>query len=228
MKSPSATSKNDSLGFKNPGFEKDSAKNSPKVCVKVAQSGKNFTNISSTFQQTLKNINHQSRISKEDGNNNNKDCSPRSYPDVLADTVKKDKDRNKDIKVEEDDDTFWKQTKETFKNFYFLLLLLNGALFLFGSSIVFTHIIAYAESQGISATLAKVMVTLLGVASLLGKIGLGFISQKDGVNTILLYIAAVFTSGECGSHFCATEYYKLSLAWHQCLHFLVIYVKFGL
>ena len=69
-------------------------------------------------------------------------------------------------------------------------------MFLFGSSIVFTHIIAYAESQGISATLAKVMVTLLGVSSLLGKIGLGFISQKDGVNTILLYIVAVFISGE--------------------------------
>ena len=196
VKPTSAICKTASLGFKNVGFERDSAndsKDSPNVCAKIDQGAKDFTDIPSKFEHTLKTINHQR---KEDKDNNNKKCSPTGcYPDVLADTVKKDKDKNKD-KVEDENNTFWKQTKETFKNKFFMLLLLNGAMFLFGSSIVFTHIIAYAESQGISATLAKVMVTLLGVASLLGKIGLGFVSQKDGVNTILLYSATIGISGK--------------------------------
>ena len=111
--------------------------------------------------------------------------APHSYCDVLEDNTKGTTEEG-----------LKEQTKNILTNPYFALLLVNGSMFLFGSSVVFTHIIAYAESQGISPALGRAMVSLLGVASLAGKICLGFVSQQKSVNTVMLYIAAVFISGK--------------------------------
>ena len=140
----------------------------------------NIANVEKSFMN-IKKANKLATKRQEDANNN----TPHSYCDVLEDSTR-----------ENADESLKEQTKNIFTNPYFALLLINGAMFLFGSSVVFTHIIAYAESQGISPALGRAMVSLLGVASLVGKICLGLVSQQKQVNTVMLYIAAVFISGK--------------------------------
>ena len=140
----------------------------------------NITNVEKSFMNITR-ANKLATKRQEDANNN----TPHSYCDVLEDSTR-----------ETAEEGLKEQTKNIFTNPYFALLLVNGAMFLFGSSVVFTHIIAYAESQGISPALGRAMVSLLGVASLVGKIFLGLVSQQKQVNTIMLYTAAVFISGK--------------------------------
>ena len=62
------------------------------------------------------------------------------------------------------------QSLEILCNPCFILLLANIFLFLFGCSVVFTHIIAFAESQGISSSLGRVLVSILGGAGITGRL----------------------------------------------------------
>ena len=140
----------------------------------------NITNIEKSFMN-IKKANDLAKKRQEDEIKN----TPHSYCDVLEDSTK-----------ETTEESLKEQTKNILTNPYFALLLVNGSMFLFGSSVVFTHIIAYAESQGISPALGRAMVSLLGVASLAGKLCLGLVSQQKSVNTVMLYIAAVFISGK--------------------------------
>ena len=75
------------------------------------------------------------------------------------------------------------------------LTLINSAMFLFGLSVVFTHIAAYAESQGVSPSLGRALVSVLGGAGLAGRIGLSAMSNIPCTNTFGLYIAAVALTG---------------------------------
>ena len=95
------------------------------------------------------------------------------------------------------------QSSEILRNSKMLALLLNSLLFLFGLSVVFTHIAAYAESQGISASLGRALVSVIGGGALIGKIGLGVLSQMPCTNTFVLYIVAVALTGKsCRPWFC--------------------------
>ena len=88
------------------------------------------------------------------------------------------------------------QTSEILRDPRMLALLLNSLMFLFGLSVVFTHIAAYAESQGISASLGRALVSVIGGGALTGKIGLGILSQIPCTNTFVLYIVAVALTGK--------------------------------
>ena len=92
-----------------------------------------------------------------------------------------------------------KSVKEKLKLLYtnvsFVLLLISLSLFLFGTSIVFTHILPYVESENVSSSIGLLLVSVLGGAGLAGKIGLGAIAQLPRVNAIVLYIIAVFLCG---------------------------------
>ena len=61
---------------------------------------------------------------------------------------------------------------------------------------VFTHIAAYAESQGISTSLGRALVSVIGGGALIGKIGLGVLSQIPCTDTFVLYIVAVALRGK--------------------------------
>ena len=87
-------------------------------------------------------------------------------------------------------------THSIFSNFQFIVLLLNIFMFLFGSAVVFTHITAFAESEGISASFSNMMISALGLFSILGRICLSSLSQLPWINTIWLYIFAVFFCGK--------------------------------
>ena len=71
-------------------------------------------------------------------------------------------------------------------------------MFLFGTSVVFTHILPYAESENVSSSIGLLLVSVLGAAALVGKIGLGAIAQLPPVSPIVLYIITVFL---CGMYF---------------------------
>ena len=95
-----------------------------------------------------------------------------------------------------------KSVKEKLKLLYtnvsFVLLLISLSMFLFGTSVVFTHILPYAESENVSSSIGLLLVSVLGAAALVGKIGLGAIAQLPPVSPIVLYIITVFL---CGMYF---------------------------
>ena len=84
-----------------------------------------------------------------------------------------------------------------FSNTYFILMFISDCVFMFGVAIMYTHFMAFAESQGVSSSLRSLIISLIGFSSLLGRIALGMLSQHPNINTIMLYIAAVFPSGKC-------------------------------
>ena len=87
-------------------------------------------------------------------------------------------------------------TAKLFTNIQFILFLFNLVVFEFGNSVVYTHILAYAQSRGISSSLGKVMISALGLSSLIGRIVLSILSQQTWVDTIILYTIVVCTAGK--------------------------------
>ncbi len=79
---------------------------------------------------------------------------------------------------------------------HFLLLLVNTVLFYFGTSVMFTHLTAFAESQGKSTSFGNLMLSVLGGASILGRVILNALCQQKWVNSIALYIIAVSLCGK--------------------------------
>ncbi len=61
--------------------------------------------------------------------------------------------------------TIYRQTKTIFKNKNFVFVWANTALVTFSSSVAFTHIVAYAESEGLDPTWSSFLVTMLAVGS---------------------------------------------------------------
>ena len=74
-----------------------------------------------------------------------------------------------------------KSVKEKLKLLYtnvsFVLLLISLSMFLFGTSVVFTHILPYAESEKVSSSIGLLLVSVIGGAALVGRIALGAIAQ---------------------------------------------------
>ena len=120
---------------------------------------------------------------------------------------------NKKVKIKfQKENTVKKSVKEKLKLLYtnvsFVLLLISLSMFLFGTSIVFTHILPYAESENVSSSIGLLLVSVLGGAGLAGKIGLGAIAQLPRVNPIVLYIIAVFL---CGTYIHYSPQIKIDL-----------------
>ena len=89
-----------------------------------------------------------------------------------------------------------KMVTNLFSNFDFVLLLINKSSVIFGAAVVYTHLVAYAESQGISPSLGRLMVSLVGLSNLIGKLSLSALSQHPRINTVVLYIVAGIVAGE--------------------------------
>ena len=112
-------------------------------------------------------------------------------------TEEVDRSQSNDIETK----TIKQQTIDIMCNPNMILTLINSWMFLFGLSVVFTHITAYAESQGTSPSLSRALVSVLGVAGLVGRIGLSGLGQITCTNTFALYIAAVALTGEFYSYY---------------------------
>ena len=86
--------------------------------------------------------------------------------------------------------------KLLYKNVYFILLLISLVAFHLGISVVYAHLLPFAESQHMSSSVGLLMVSLLAGAGLIGKIALGAIAQSPWVNSIVLYIVSVLLCGK--------------------------------
>ena len=91
--------------------------------------------------------------------------------------------------------TVQKQITILFSNVNFILLLFTNAMLYFGMAIAYTYLKAYAEQQGMSSSLGNTMMSVLGLCSLLGRLGLGAASQHPRMNIIVLFIVAILISG---------------------------------
>ena len=86
--------------------------------------------------------------------------------------------------------------KTLYKDVYFILMLISFVMFHLGISVVYTHLLPFAESENTSSSVGLVMVSLLAGAGLIGKIALGAIAQSPWVNPIVLYVVAVLLCGK--------------------------------
>ncbi|XP_064619207.1 monocarboxylate transporter 13-like isoform X2 [Lineus longissimus] len=82
-----------------------------------------------------------------------------------------------------------------FKNSRYLLLCLNNLLLMFGIGIVYVHLSAYAELQGVKGTASAMLFSAIGIANFLGRIFFGFAGHHPKVNVVLAYILAACIYG---------------------------------
>ncbi len=89
---------------------------------------------------------------------------------VLRPVQQYEKTQGSDIKKvplnEDNSSSFLHQTERLLNSKAFLLLCFNTFLLLFSASVVFTHIAAYAKSEGLSPYWCSLLITLVGGASL--------------------------------------------------------------
>ena len=90
-----------------------------------------------------------------------------------------------------------KMASMLFSNINFDLLLAVHMTFMFGLAVMYTHLLAFAKTEGISASLRSLMISVVGMASFLGRITLGALGQLPSVNNVVLYIAAILATGGC-------------------------------
>ena len=131
------------------------------------------------------------------------------YKTPLQSEIKKLGNMNNDInsKISLSDNHSVKHlTATVLSNIHFKLLLINAAMFLFGTGVVFTYIMAFTQSQGISSSLGSMMISVLGLSALLGRIGLGMLSQLPWLDTIVLYSVTVFIEGNLTLVNCRGEF----------------------
>ncbi len=89
---------------------------------------------------------------------------------VLRPVEQYEKTQGSDIKKVplkvESSQSFLNQTERLFNSKAFLLLCFNTFLLLFSAAVVFTHVAAYAKSEGLSPYWCSLLITLIGGASL--------------------------------------------------------------
>ena len=109
-------------------------------------------------------------------------------------------------------------TIEVFHYVPFILLLFNISLFFFGLTAVYTHIFAFAESQGMVSAMSSIMASVLGVSALAGRLMLSATMQQPRVDTFVLYIVSVFSCGEYvyGDYFSIWKTFTSQIAKHRC------------
>ncbi len=94
------------------------------------------------------------------------------------------------------DNSIKHHTITVLKNKHFLLFMANCFLYLFGASVLFTHLTAFSESLGKSVSFGNIMLSVQAAATTLGRVILNALCQQKRVNSVLLYIVAVTFSGE--------------------------------
>ena len=156
---------------------------------------KDIDNHQKDTQNQPKNIDNQQK---------NSDNQHRAIGNQQRNIDNKQKETIIAIKAIEIKTTYFQDMATLFANVHFNLLLVSDVVFLFGGSVMYTHIMAYAESQGISSSLGRLMISLLGFSSIFGRIVLGLLSQHPKIDTVVLYIITVVTSGKICllSNFC--------------------------
>ena len=93
-----------------------------------------------------------------------------------------------------------------FKKKGYLMLCFNNFLWCCGISVLYLHLTALAESQGIDSDRSAYLLSALGIANLTGRFSYGFIAHHPRVNIIVLYSVSFCIAGffVCLAPFCKT------------------------
>ena len=88
----------------------------------------------------------------------------------------------------------------------YLMLCFNNLLWCCGISVLYLHLTALAESQGIDSDRSAYLLSALGIANLAGRFSYGFIAHHPRVNIIVLYSVSFCVAGffVCLAPFCKT------------------------
>ena len=65
-----------------------------------------------------------------------------------------------------------------------------------GLSILYTFIVALFESEGLTLNMCNVVLSAMGLATLVGNLGLSGLSQLPGFNSVLLHSLSAVMCGE--------------------------------
>ena len=91
--------------------------------------------------------------------------SQESVPSQITQKEEDTSSDTKNVKGGKNISSTWRQFRIIFSNPYFILVCLVIGVLLFSSSVGFTHLIAYAESEGLSSDWANEVATMAGVGS---------------------------------------------------------------
>ena len=93
-----------------------------------------------------------------------------------------------------------------FKKKGYLMLCFNNFLWCCGISVLYLHLTALAESEGIDSDRSAYLLSALGIANLIGRFAYGFIAHHPKINIIVLYGVSFCVAGlfVCLTPFCKT------------------------
>ena len=92
-----------------------------------------------------------------------------------------------------------------FKKRGYVTLCFNNFLWCCGTSVLYIHLTALAESVGTDSDKSAYLISGLGVANLVGRFGYGFIAHHPKVNIIILYGTSFLLAG---AFVCVTPFGK--------------------
>ena len=99
---------------------------------------------------------------------------------------------------------------QTMRTIQFWLLVLFFLFIMFVSFVILVHLVPHATDLGISKTTSANMLALVGMGSIVGKISMGYISDKVGCKKSLM-ICAGFIAFSLGGFLIAREIWTISL-----------------
>ncbi|XP_041358006.1 monocarboxylate transporter 9-like [Gigantopelta aegis] len=88
-----------------------------------------------------------------------------------------------------------------FKKAGYLLVCLNNILICFGLSIVYLHLTAFAEASGMSDQDGAMLISVIGIANLVGRFVIGALGSHPRLNVFLLYSLSFMISGTAAAFF---------------------------
>ncbi len=98
------------------------------------------------------------------------------------------------------------QSRKIFTNIRFTILCINVVLFNIGFTVVYTHIAAYAESEGHSSNFGNLLITVLGIATI-GKHGCIILTLE----VLIKVFGTAATRGVCEAHLQTLYYWRNSI-----------------
>ncbi|XP_031773343.1 monocarboxylate transporter 12 [Apis florea] len=84
---------------------------------------------------------------------------------------------------------------DSFKNPIFILFIFSNFCTSIGFYIPYIYILPQAEEQGINKQNASYLLAVIGIANIIGRIIMGYISDKQCVNRLLIYILVLLICG---------------------------------
>ena len=82
-----------------------------------------------------------------------------------------------------------------FRKLGYWMLCVNNFLVCFGLSVTYLHLTAYAETRGVDHERSALLVSGIGVSNLVGRLAMGLVAQRQGVDIILLYLISFLIGG---------------------------------